>query len=140
MESAALDSRPELVEGRGNDNGKAPAGHGLHRSVSARSLDGVEVNRKDTTLVLGPRAARTRGAAPGSFKSSLLNSTAAFTRPLRVFAPLRSNPSCPTAAGHEVDRSFPPLARRTPPTPAAPSASRPAPAARSSRARRLAAA
>jgi hypothetical protein len=39
----------------------APAGHGVHRSDSSASL-GEKVTREDTKLVLGPRAAWTRGA------------------------------------------------------------------------------
>jgi hypothetical protein len=38
----------------------APAGHGVHRPVSTTPLREA-VNRKDTKLALGPRAARTRG-------------------------------------------------------------------------------
>jgi hypothetical protein len=96
-------------------------------------------------------------AAKESRRNALLASTAAFTSPLRVSVPLwfkacpraalRADPGAAehgltvsTPAGHGLHRSFSPLARRTLPTPAAPSASRPAPAARSSRARRLAAA
>jgi hypothetical protein len=110
----------------------SPAGHEVDRSLSPCSWDEAQVNRKDTKLVLGPRVARTRGAqsdrvarvaplhqdksmiarpqaAQESFKASLLASTAAFTRPLRVFAPLRFNSSAP--AGHGLDRSFSPTRR-----------------------------
>jgi hypothetical protein len=99
----------------------APAGHGVDRSVSPRSLES-EVNRKDRKAQSDSVAqviplhqdknviARAKPAQE-SFKAALLASTAAFTSPLRVFAPLRFTPSRPTAAGHGVDRSVSPTRR-----------------------------
>jgi hypothetical protein len=117
---AANASFPHAV-GEGRDGGlstNAPAGHGLHRSVSPRSLD--EVNRKDAKAQ-SDRVARVvplhqdksmiarPQAAPESRRNALLAGAAALTRPLRVFAPLRFNSSAP--AGHGLDRSFSPTRR-----------------------------
>jgi hypothetical protein len=134
--SAAPDSRPELVEGRGNDNGEraatSPAGHGLHRSVSPASLESVALN-----YIARP------GSAPGSFKASLLAGTApqhlcspAFAKPAHCLWPLISQPasagegrsaficgsklsSTPPAApaGHGLHRSLSPQSLNTAPTP-----------------------
>jgi hypothetical protein len=103
----------------------APAGHGVHRSDSSSAL-GEAMNREDTKLALGPRAARTRGAqrepvecattraestviarappAQESERNAMRAGKSAFTRLLRVFAPSRFNSSA-AAAGHGVQRS-----------------------------------
>jgi hypothetical protein len=104
----------------------APAGHGVHRSDSSSAL-GEAMNREDTKLALGPRAARTRGAqrepvecattraestviaraqpAQESERNAMRAGKSAFTRLLRVFAPSRFNSSA-AAAGHGVQRSL----------------------------------
>jgi hypothetical protein len=99
----------------------APAGHGVHRSVSSPAL-GEVMNRKDrkaqgdrvepandqaeSTVIARAEPAQEslRGRKPAG--------EAAFTRLLRVFAPLRFNSS--SAAGHGVHRSVSssPLGRR----------------------------
>jgi hypothetical protein len=123
------------------------AGHGLDRSVSPRSRDEAQVNRKDKkaqrdrvarvvplrqakTVIARPQAPQESfkaslsasiapqhlrssaficGSKPSSRRNALLASTATFTRPLRVFAPLRFNSSAP--AGHGLHRSFSPTRR-----------------------------
>jgi hypothetical protein len=100
----------------------APAGHGVHRSVSPSSL-GERMNRKDRKAqrerVERANSSRQEGhdiaraqPAQESERNAMRAGKPTITRLLRVFAPLRFNSSA--AAGHGVHRSVssPPLGRR----------------------------
>jgi hypothetical protein len=64
---------------------------------------------RSSAFICGSEPSSVPQAAQESNRNALLAGTAPYTRPLRVFAPSRFNPSQPAAAGHGLDRSVSPL-------------------------------